>query len=61
MYLSGRQGKNISFRYKRGRVYRNSKVVLSTFDANLYATKQSWRDALQISEVRCKWDLDKDN
>ncbi|QDX92998.1 hypothetical protein C2W64_04371 [Brevibacillus laterosporus] len=35
-------------------------VVLSTFEESVYGSYEDWRSQLEISEVRCQWDPDRD-
>ncbi|TPG71337.1 DUF4291 domain-containing protein [Brevibacillus laterosporus] len=35
-------------------------VVLSTFEESVYGSYENWRSQLEISEVRCQWDPDRD-
>ncbi len=34
------------------------KAVTSSFDANIYATREQWKEAMHTSEVRLQWDPD---
>ncbi|SMF75416.1 protein of unknown function [Paenibacillus uliginis N3/975] len=35
-------------------------VVLSSFEESVYGSHENWRSQLEISEVRCQWDPDRD-
>lgn len=35
-------------------------VVLSTFEEGVYRSYENWRSQLEVSEVRCQWDPDRD-
>lgn len=37
-----------------------SQVVLSSYDRDLYASREEWQTKLQASPVRCQWDPDRD-
>ncbi|MEK4008416.1 DUF4291 domain-containing protein [Paenibacillus sp. FSL H3-0333] len=37
-----------------------SRVILSSYDPDLYASQEKWQTKLQASQVRCQWDLDRD-
>jgi hypothetical protein len=35
-------------------------AVLSTFQSNIYDSFESWKEKLNVSDVRCQWDPDRD-
>lgn len=36
------------------------KAVLSSYNANIYGNRQTWKESLKLSDVRCQWDPDRD-